>query len=217
MGKRSRDLEDRLRETWLQFFGEHLVITAMFSVHKDKAIREHFHERALEEAEEKRASQLPEAYSSRIETKLASLLPRIVNEGFPLLSRRTTVVMVVSSFEVYLVDCITHVLRHRPDLIAVKLKQKKVTKLSIPVKVREAKISQQVRALPSMKNKLDFIMREPLGVDARFPPSKETDIIEIDATRNLIVHGGTVVNQRYLDAVNRSEFKIGSERPIDDA
>lgn len=211
------DLGGALRKAGLQFLGEWLAITSMYRVYQHTHMRKYVYEQASREAAEEGAALLPDEDWSLIEAKWAMLLPRIVDQDFPVLLRRTTVVMVVSSFEVFLVDSISHVLRHRPDLIEVKLKKRKRKKLSTSQELLRERIGKKLKTLQSIEQKLIYIMREPLRVDPGFPPSAESKIVEIDGTRDLIVHSRAIVNQRYLKKAKGSKFRIGDERPIDDA
>ena len=207
-------LKENLRSAWLQFYSEFLVIVAWWTEYP--YLKDDLRRRALADAEEKRDMPLPKDDWKRIEVKLALLMPKLV-EDFPILLRRATLVMVVSSFETFLSDSIREILRARNDLITVSLGKRQKKDITSGQDVVQKRINKQLNALNSLKQKLDFIKNKPFGVQLNFPAHAETEIYEIDAVRDLIVHGGCIVNRRYLDKVKHSRFKIGEEKPIDDA
>jgi uncharacterized membrane protein len=207
-------LKENLWSKWLQFYADFLVIMSWWTEYP--YLKEDVRRRALAEAEGKRGKPLPEDDWKRIEVKLALLMPKLV-EDFPILLRRTTLVMVVSCFETLLADSIREIMLARPDLITVSLGKRQKKDMTSPKEIVQTRINKQLNALNSLKQKLDFIKNEPFHVQLNFPSYAETAIYEIDAARDLILHGGCLVNRRYLDKVKNSRFKIGDERPIDDA
>lgn len=70
-------------------------------------------------------------------------------------------------------------------------------------------------AFRSIQVKLRFV-EETLGVDLRDCPPTPTDLDELYATRNLLVHNGGIVNNKYLQIVRGSTLRVGEPRPIDE-
>jgi hypothetical protein len=205
-------LREKLFNEWIQFYGEFLVIIALLTEYPH--IEDDIYRRALADAEAKQKEPLPEDTWDRIGVKLSLLKPKLV-EDFPVLLRRTTLVMVVASFEAFLMSSIDHVLRAHNELIKAKLDGKQRKKITDPAKMIKKRINKEIDGLVSIKNKLDYITGH-LKVDPEFPRPMdvEGEIFEIDATRNLIVHSRCIVTQRYLNAARGSKLKIGEERPI---
>jgi hypothetical protein len=213
MDSTTLSLKERLQSRSRQFLAEFLVIMSWWLEYPD--LKDDLLRRALVQAEETGGMPLLEDEWKRIELKLALLKPKLV-EDFPILLRRTTLIMVIASFETFLIDSIADILRAKTDLITVSLGKRQKKDITSQQEIVHKKINKELNALNSLKQKLDFIKNKPFYVHLNFPSHVEAKIYEIDATRDLIVHGRCIVSQRYLDKVKGSKFKIGEDRPIDD-
>jgi hypothetical protein len=64
------------------------------------------------------------------------------------------------------------------------------------------------KQITSMRDNLKIDFHKILG------DKQVAELLEIRATRNLIVHNSSVINKIYLDIVKDSKFKEGNKRPM---
>ncbi|MBI4962139.1 MAG: hypothetical protein HY913_02580 [Desulfomonile tiedjei] len=165
-------------------------------------------ERAYKESLRLREKPDPEDFLKRHKHKFNLAKPMFVAE-FPPLLWRSTLIICVSCFEFFLVDSIRAVLRYQPDSI------KNNCKSAIdPVECQISKVD-------TFHKRFELITKMPFNIQLHFPeteppePSKEDQLYEIHATRNLLVHNMGIVSQRYYNARGFRCYEVGQERPID--
>ena len=66
-------------------------------------------------------------------------------------------------------------------------------------------------AFGSIQAKLRFVS-DTLGIDLGDTPATPSDVDELYATRNLLVHNGGIVNRKYLSQVRGSRLRVGEAR-----
>ncbi|MBM3851596.1 MAG: hypothetical protein FJ399_00410 [Verrucomicrobia bacterium] len=124
----------------------------------------------------------------------------------------------VDNFQVYLVDAIRASLKKQPNVLKTSsesLTLEYVLEFKSTEELLQAIVEQKVQNLSyeGFGRLRSWCSRK--GIVIEIPPDSEASIVELIACRNVIAHNRGVVDQRYLDAVPSSRFKVGSPRELE--
>ncbi len=124
----------------------------------------------------------------------------------------------VDNFEVYLVDVIRLALHKQPRILSDRKQE-----LTLGHILKFDSIEALSRDI--IEGKLNALSYEGFGkleawcqgrsIPLVVPDGQRTNIVELIALRNIIVHSRGVVDERYRSAVPASAFKVGDKRELD--
>jgi hypothetical protein len=124
----------------------------------------------------------------------------------------------IDNFEVYLVDILREALKQKPEIL--RSRQQTITLdyllqfKSIDDLIQDV-IESKVNIL-SYKGFSDLEdWYEEKGIPLIVENEKIVEVVEMIATRNIIVHNRGLVDEKYLRSLNTSTFKVGDLRELD--
>jgi hypothetical protein len=136
---------------------------------------------------------------------------------FPELVRVLGLIYLVAIFESYLVDIVRGILLTCPDALKSgrQFNAETIIKLGEQKQVIGYLAEKEVedllyKSFPDVVNYFDNKFN--INLNASGVPVE--NIVEILATRNIHVHNGGIVNQRYLELVRGSTLKVGAYKPM---
>lgn len=138
---------------------------------------------------------------------------------YPNLTYRMSSVYLVALFDAFLADVFSEVARARPKILSSSKKQISYDRLlefdSFDALV-EFIASRELNELSykSIKDQADYY-RDRFGVALEDSGVPVSELIELRATRNLLVHNNGVVNHIYLELVPSSTYKAGDDVKVD--
>jgi hypothetical protein len=138
---------------------------------------------------------------------------------YPNLTYRMLFVYLVALFDAFLADIFSEIVRARPHILRTSKKQITYDKLlefnSFDALVNFI-VSREMNEL-SYKPILDQVKyyRERFGVGIEESGIEVSELIELKATRNLLMHNNGVVNHIYMELVPDGAYKLGEEVKVD--
>lgn len=124
----------------------------------------------------------------------------------------------VDNFQIYVVEIIRAVLRKKPQILSARRQE-----LTLGYILQFDSI--EALAHDIVEGKVNSLSYEGFGeleawcqskgIPLVVPDGRRDDVVELIATRNLIVHNRGVVDSRYLKAVAGSKFKVGEKRTLE--
>lgn len=138
---------------------------------------------------------------------------------YPNLTFRMSFVYLVALFDAFLADVFSEVARARPEILKSSKKQISYDRLlefgSFDALV-EFIASRELNELSykSIKDQADYY-RDRFGVALEDSGVPISELIELRAARNLLVHNNGVVNHIYLELVPSSTYKAGDDVTVD--
>ncbi|MDP4199206.1 MAG: hypothetical protein Q8922_05545 [Bacteroidota bacterium] len=123
----------------------------------------------------------------------------------------------IDNFQKYLVDLIREILRSTPSI----LRTRKET-LTVDDLLQFSSIDELVQAI--VERKVSSLSYEGFGsvrdwcnergIPIEVEPEDLAAIVELIACRNIVAHNRCIVDERYLEAVPASQFRIGEKRSL---
>lgn len=134
---------------------------------------------------------------------------------FPELVRVLGLIYLVAIFESYLVDIVRGILLTCPDALKSgrQFTAEAIIKLGDQKQIISYLAEKEVEDLKSFPDVVNYFDNKfNINLNASGVPVE--NIVEILATRNIHVHNGGIVNQRYLELVGGSTLKVGAYKPV---
>ncbi len=123
----------------------------------------------------------------------------------------------VDSFQVYVVDIIREVLTRKPEILSGRRQEISLGQI-LSFDSIEAFVQDVIESKVTSLSYEGFAELEgwcsDRGIPLVVPHGSRRDVVELIATRNLIVHNRGVVDARYLNAAGDSQFTVGNKRRI---
>jgi len=151
----------------------------------------------------------------------AAYLDRLTRMGleievnYPRIANNMMLIYLTALFEAFVADSARAVILSVVDEIRQVPERRAISDNVKKLMVRLVKRQADDLAFHSIQVKLRF-MERTLGVRLQGCPDTPANLDEIYATRNVLVHNGGVVNQKYLSQVRKSPLSLGDRREIDD-
>jgi hypothetical protein len=124
----------------------------------------------------------------------------------------------VDNFQIYLVDVLRQVLRKRPEILKNRkdlLSLERILEFPTIDDLVQSIVEKKVSSLSDDGfEKLEHWFASK-GIPFVVRGTERPNLVEAIATRNVIVHNRGRIDQRYLDRVKDSKFKVGELRTID--
>jgi hypothetical protein len=124
----------------------------------------------------------------------------------------------VDNFQVYLVQVIRDVLQKKPEILSARKQELTLGYIlqfdsiqSLTLDIIEAKVtSLSYEGFGDLEE-----WCQGRGIPLVIPYQARNEIVELIATRNLIVHNRGIVDSRYVSAVSKPLFTLGQRRAIE--
>lgn len=167
--------------------------------------------------EEQRIIELDDMGYDLIDTKIFVPMDLKLFRQFPELLRILGLVYLVAIFESYLVDVVRDILLVSPDTLksSKPLTAETILNLGKPRQIVKYLVEMEINELlyksfPDMVKYFD----KKFNIDLNSSGVTAENIVGIMQVRNIHVHNGGVVNQRFLDSVKSSKSRVGTYKPI---
>jgi len=139
--------------------------------------------------------------------------------AYPNLTFRMSFVYLVALFDAFLADVFSKVVRIRPGILKSSKKQifyDRLLEFGSFEALVEFIASRELNELSykSIKDQPDYY-RDRFGVAIEESGVTVSELIELRATRNLLVHNNGLVNHIYLEQVPSSMYKAGDDVQVD--
>ena len=171
----------------------------------------------LAKADKRRLKKLMDQADDLTDVHIFVPLERKLFRQFPELVRVLGLIYLVAIFESYLVDIVRGILLTCPDALKSgrQFTAETIIKLGEQKQVISYLAEKEVEDLlyknfPDVVNYFD----NKFNINLNASGVPVANIVEILATRNIHVHNGGIVNQRYLELVRESTLKVGAYKPI---
>jgi len=169
----------------------------------------------LAKTDERRLERLMDRAEDLTDIDIFVPLERKLFRQFPELVRVLGLLYLVAIFESYLVDIVRAILLTCPDTLKSgrQFTAETIIKLGDQKQIISYLAENEVEDLKGFSDVVSYF-DEKFNINLNASGVSVENIVEILATRNIHVHNGGIVNQRYLKFVRGSTLKVRAYKPI---